>query len=76
VVTAIFGNPSRWRTVISIAEKIGCSSPALHEQVKKAEVDSDERAGVPTEVVDKPKALERKVCDRRQASETLRKAPA
>ena len=29
--------PSRWATVVSIAEKIGCSPPTLHEWVKKAE---------------------------------------
>jgi transposase len=32
--------PSRWVTVVSIAEKIGCSKATLHEWVKKAEVDS------------------------------------
>lgn len=30
---------SRWATVVSIAEKIGCSPPTLHEWVKKAELD-------------------------------------
>src|SRR3546814_9981018 len=37
--------PSRWATVVSIAQKIGCSPPTLHEWVKKAEVDSGKRAG-------------------------------
>jgi transposase len=45
--------------VVSIAEKIGCVPQTLHEWVKKAEVDSGKRAGVPTEVADKVKALER-----------------
>jgi transposase-like protein len=48
---------SRWATVVSIAEKIGCVPQTLHEWVKKAEVDSGERAGVPAEVADKVKAL-------------------
>jgi transposase len=39
--------PSRWMTVVSIAEKVGCSPPTLHEWVKKAEIDSGKRAGIP-----------------------------
>ena len=39
---------SRWAAVISIAAKIGCTPQTLHEWVKKAEVDSGKRAGVPT----------------------------
>jgi transposase len=41
---------SRWAAVVSIAAKIGCAAQTLHEWVKKAEVDSDRRVGVPTEV--------------------------
>lgn len=44
--------------------------------MKKAEVDSGKRAGAPTEVADKVKALEREVRELRQASEILRKASA
>ena len=44
----------------------------LHEWVKKAEVDAGGRAGVPTEVTAKLKALERENRERRQANETLR----
>ena len=69
-------HPSRWATVVSIAEKIGCVPQTLHEWVKKAEVDSGKRGGVPTEVADKVKALEREVRELRQANEFLRKAPA
>ena len=47
---------SRWAAVVSIAEKIGCAPQTLHEWLKKAEVDSGKRAGVPTEVADKLKA--------------------
>ena len=46
-------HPSRWATVVSIAEKIGRVPQTLHEWVKKAEVNSGKRAGVPTEVADK-----------------------
>ena len=44
--------------------------------MKKAEVDSGKRGGVPTEVADKVKALEREVRELRQANEILRKASA
>jgi transposase-like protein len=44
--------------------------------VKKAEVDSGKRAGVPTEVADKVKAPEREVRALRQANEIHRKASA
>ena len=63
-------HPSKWATVVSIAEKIGCVPQTLHECVKKAEVNSDKRTGVPTEVADKVKALERKVRELRQRRRT------
>jgi transposase len=44
--------------------------------VKKAEIDRGKRGGVPTEVADKVKALEREVRELRQANEILRKASA
>ena len=68
--------PSRWAVVTSIAEKIGCSAHTLLEWVKKAEVDSGKRAGVPTDLADKLKALERENRELRQANEILRKASA
>ena len=68
--------PSRWAEVVSIAEKIGCVPQTLHEWVKKAEVDSGKRAGVPTEMAEKLKALERENRELRQANEILRKASA
>jgi transposase-like protein len=68
--------PSRWAATVSIAEKIGCVPQTLHEWVKKVEVDSGKRAGVPTETVDRLKALERENRELRQANEILRKASA
>ena len=62
---------------MSIAAKIGCvRRRRCIEWVKKAEVDSGKRAGVPTEVADKLKALERENRELRQANEILRKASA
>jgi len=52
-------HPSRWAAVTSIAAKIGCTPQTLHDWVKKAEVDRGQRAGVPTDMADKLKALER-----------------
>lgn len=69
-------HPSRWAAVTSISEKIGCSAHTLLEWVKKAEVNGGKRAGVPTDVADKLKALEREVRELRQANEILRKASA
>ena len=68
--------PSRWAAVVSVSQKIGCSAHTLHEWVKKAEVDGGSRAGVPSEVAEKLKALERENRELRQANEMLRKASA
>jgi len=59
-----------------VASKIGCSAHTLHEWVKKAEVDSGRRAGVPSDLAEKLKALERENRELRQANEILRKAAA
>jgi transposase-like protein len=67
---------SRWAAVTSIAAKIGCTPQTLHDWVKKAEVDSGKRAGVPTEMAEKLKALKRENRELRQANEILRKASA
>ena len=69
-------HPSRWAAVVSIAEKIGCSAQTLNEWVKKAEIEGGKRAGVPIEVAEKLKALERENRELRQANEILRKASA
>jgi transposase len=67
---------SRWAAVVSIAAKIGCVPQTLHEWVKKAEVDAGKRAGVPSDVAERVKALERENRELRQANEILRKASA
>ncbi len=68
--------PSRWTAIVSIATKIGCTPQTLLDWVKKAEVDSGKRAGVPTDMAEKLKALERENRELRQANEILRKASA
>ncbi len=67
---------SRWQAIVSIAAKIGSSAHTLNDWVKKAEVDSGKRAGVPTELAERMKALERENRELRQANEILRKASA
>ena len=69
-------HPSRWAAVTSIAAKIGCTAQTLNEWVKKAEVDRGVRAGIPTEVGERLKSLERENRELRQANEILRKASA
>jgi transposase-like protein len=69
-------HPSRWAAVTSIAAKIGCTPQTLHDWLKKGEVDSGQRAGVPTDMADKLKTLERENRELRQANEILRKASA
>jgi transposase len=67
---------SRWAGIVSIAGKIGCTPQTLNEWVKKAEVDSGKRSGVPSDVVERLKVLECENRELRQANEILRKASA
>src|SRR5579872_3471564 len=67
---------SRWATVTSIAAKIGCTAQSLNEWVKKADVDNGMRGGVPAEIAERLKALERENRKLPQANEILRKASA
>ena len=67
---------SRWAAVSSIAGKSGCTAQALSEWVKRFERDSGVRAGVPSEVAERLKALERENRNLRQVNEILRKASA
>jgi len=67
---------SRWSAIMSVAGKIGCSAQTLNEWVKKTEIDNGKRAGVPTDVAEKLKALERENRELRQANDILRKASA
>ena len=57
--------------ILSIGAKIGCSVHTLNEWVKTAEVDSGKCAGIPTEMAERMKALERENRELRQANEIL-----
>jgi len=67
---------SRWASIISIAEKIGCTAPTLHQWVGQSERDSGRKPGLTTDMTAKLKALERENRELRQANEILRKASA
>ena len=68
--------PSRRAAVSSIAAKIGCSPATLHEWVKNTEFDIGKRVGLPSDVAEKMKALERENRELRQANKILRNASA
>ena len=68
--------PSQWAAVESIAPKIGCAAVTLHEWVKKHEIDSGIRDGIPSAERERIKTLEREVKELRQANEILRLASA
>jgi transposase len=69
-------HPSRWAAATSIAEKIGCSTHTLMDWVKKADIEAGRSSGVPLDVAERLKALERENRELRQANEILRKASA
>ena len=60
--------PSLWAAIESIAPKIGCVPQTLNEWVKKAEVDSGQRAGTSTPYAQRIKELEREVKELRRAN--------
>lgn len=64
---------SRCQAIVSISAKIGSSAHTLNEWVKRTEVDSGTRAGIPAEMAEKMKASERENGELRQANEILRK---
>ena len=67
---------SRWATIVSIAEKIGCTPETLRKWVQGSEIDSGQRAGMTTSERDELKALKREVRELRRANEILKTASA
>jgi transposase len=68
--------PRGGRRLFRSQRRFGCTPQTLHEWVKKAEIDSGKRSGVPSDVADRLKELERENRELRQANEILRKASA
>jgi transposase-like protein len=67
---------SRWATLASIAQKIGCTPETLRSWVKRSEVDSGRRDGVTTLDRERVKALEKENKELRRANEILKTASA
>jgi transposase len=67
---------SQWATIVSIAEKIGCSGETLRKWVRQAERDEGRRPGLTTEDRERLRELERENRELRRANEILRKASA
>ena len=61
--------PSLWAAAQSIAPKIGCVPNTLYEWVRRHEVDSGMREGVPTAERERVKELERENRELRRANE-------
>ena len=55
-------HPSRWAAALSISAKIGCSAHTLLDWVKRVEVDTGKRAGVPSDMAEKLNGLVAYLC--------------
>jgi transposase len=60
---------SQWATIVSIAEKIGCTAETLRHWVRQAERDQGRRPGLTTDERQRLKQLEREVFELRRANE-------
>jgi transposase-like protein len=67
---------SQWATIISVADKIGCTPETLRRWVRQKERDEGRREGMTTEERDRLKVLERENRELRRANDILRKASA
>jgi transposase len=67
---------SQWAAMVSIAEKIGCTTESLRKWVRQAERDQGRKPGLTTDERERLKALERENRELRRANEILRKASA
>jgi transposase len=67
---------SQWATIVSVAEKLGCSTEALRKWVRQSERDTGQRPGLTTNERERMKELEREVRELKRANEILRKASA
>jgi transposase-like protein len=67
---------SRWATLASIANKIGCTPETLRSWVKRNDVDSGRREGLTTDDREQLKALQKENKELRRANEILKTASA
>lgn len=66
----------RWAAIVSVSTKIGCVPQTLFDWVRNTSVDSGKRAGIPTDMADRLKALDRESRELWQANKILRNASA
>ena len=69
-------HPTQWAAINSVSAKIGCTAETLRKWVRAVERDGGQRPGLTSADRERIKALEREVCELRQANEILRKASA
>ncbi len=67
---------SQWAAIVSVAEKMGCSTEALRKWVRQAERDTGQRPGLKTSERERLLELERENRELKRANEILRKASA
>jgi transposase len=67
---------SRWASISSISEKIGCSPETLRKWIMQAERDSGERDGLTTSEREELRELRRENRELKRANEIIRKAAA
>jgi transposase len=67
---------SKWASVVSVAQKMGCAAQSLQRWVTQAERDAGKRAGLSSTERDRMKDLERENRELKRANEILRTASA
>ena len=67
---------SRWATLASIAQKIGCTPETLRSWAKRTEVDTGRRDGLTTDDRERVKAPEKENKELRRANDILKTASA
>jgi transposase len=76
VMDKVKDNEPTWPSIVSVAEKIGCTSETLRRWVRQAERDAGKREGLTTDERVKLKALEKENRELKKANEILRLASA
>jgi transposase len=66
--------PSQWKAIESISEKLGINHETLRIWVRRAEIDSGQRAGLTTDERTRLHDLEKEVKELRRANEILKSA--
>ena len=67
---------SQWATILSIAQKIGCTPETLRKWVRRAEIDDGQRPGRTSTELEELKALKRENRELKRANEILKSASA